>query len=62
MGGPRLEGRGRLATSISSCEKYKNSALYHGAILWNMLPVNIRNMDSFDSFKAHQKNAMKENG
>ena len=38
---------------ISLCEKYKNSALYHGAILWNMLPVNIRNIDSFDSFKAH---------
>ena len=42
--------------------EYKNSALYHGAILWNMLPVNIRNIDSFDSFKAHQKKAMKENG
>ena len=27
-----------------------------------MLPVNIRNIDSFDSFKAHQKKAMKENG
>ena len=49
-------------TVIPSCEKYKNSALYHGAILWNMLPVNIRNIDSFDSFKAHQKKAMKENG
>ena len=46
----------------TDCEKYKNSALYHGAILWNMLPVNIRNIDSFDSFKAHQKKAMKENG
>ena len=49
-------------TVIPSCEKYKNRALYHGAILWNMLPVNIRNIDSFDSFKAHQKKAMKENG
>ena len=49
-------------TVIPSCEKYKNSALYHGAILWNMLTVNIRNIDSFDSFKAHQKKAMKENG
>ena len=45
-----------------SCEKYKNSALYHGTILLNLLPVNIRNIDSFDSFKAHQKKAMKENG
>ena len=49
-------------TVIPSCEKYKNSALYHGAILWNLLSVNIRNIDSFDSFKAHQKKAMKENG
>ena len=49
-------------TVIPSCEKYKNSALYHGAILWNMLPVNIRNIDSFDSFKAYQKKARKENG
>ena len=49
-------------TVIPSCEKYKNSALYHGAILWNMLPVNIRKMDSFDSFKTHQKKAMRENG
>ena len=49
-------------TVIPSCEKYKNSALYHGAILWNLLPVNIRNIDSFDSFKAHQRKAMKENG
>ena len=49
-------------TVIPSCEKYKNGALYHGAILWNMLPVNIRNIDSFDSFKVHQKKAMTENG
>ena len=49
-------------TVIPSCEKYKNSAIYDGAILWNMLPVNIGNIDSFDSFKAHQKKAMKENG
>ena len=46
-------------TVIPSCQKYKNSALYHSAILWNLLPVNIRNMDSFDSFKAHQKKVMK---
>ena len=49
-------------TVIPNCEKYKNSALYHGAILWSLLHVNIRNIDSFDSFKAHQKKAMKENG
>ena len=40
----------------------KISALYHGAILWDLLPVNIRNIDYFDSFEAHQKKAMKENG
>ena len=57
-----LKYHGRTVFVIPSCEKYKNSALYHGAISWNMLPVNIRNIDSFDSFKAHQKKAMKENG
>ena len=49
---------------------YKNKAMRNTKtvlytmflFLWNMLPVNIRNIDSFDSFKAHQKKAMKENG
>ena len=58
----RSKGAPLFTTVILSCEKYKNSALYHGAILWNLLPVNIRNIDYFDSFKAHQKKAMKENG
>ena len=49
-------------TVIPNCEKYKKNALYYGAILWNALPVNIRNIDSFDSFKVHQKKAMKVNG
>ena len=47
-------------TVIPSSVKYKNTALYHGAVLWNF-PVNIRNMDSSDSFKVRQKKAMKEN-
>ena len=42
-------------TVIPSSVKYKNTALYHGANLWNLLPVNIRNMDSF---KVCQKKAM----
>ena len=58
----RSRGAPLFQTVIPNCEKYKNSALYHGAILWNVLPVNIRNIDSFDSFKAHQNKTMKENG
>ena len=42
-------------TIIPNCEKYKNSVLYKGAIRWNSLPVDIRNIDSYDSFKNLQK-------
>ena len=58
----RSRGAPLFKTVIPSCEKYKNSALDHSAILWNLLPVNIRNINSFDSFNAHQKKTMKENG
>ena len=27
---------------VPSCEKYKHSASYHGAISWTLLPVNIK--------------------
>ena len=45
-------------TVIPKCEKYKNSVFYKGAIHWNSLPVNIRNIDSYDSFKNLQKRNM----
>ena len=45
-------------TIIPKCEKYKNSALYLGAIRWNSLPVNIRNIGTYNSFKNLQKRDM----
>ena len=42
-------------TVIPKCQKYKNSVLYNGAIKWNSLPVNIRNTETYDSFKLVQK-------
>ena len=45
-------------TIIPKCEKYKNSVFYKGAIRWNSLPVNIRNIDTYDSFKTLQKKNM----
>ena len=45
-------------TFIPKCEKYKNSVFYKGAINWNLLPVNIRNIDTYDSFKNLQKQNM----
>ena len=34
--------------------------LYHGAFLMKFDPVNVRNIDSFDSFKVIQKKTIKE--
>ena len=45
-------------TIIPKCEKYKNSVLYIGAIKWNNLPVNLRNIETYDSFKNIQKRNM----
>ena len=45
-------------TIIPKCEKYKNSVLYNGAVLWNTLPVNVRNLATYDSFKNLQKRNM----
>ena len=42
-------------TIIPKCQKYKNSVFYNGAIKWNSLPVNIRNTETYNSFKLIQK-------
>ena len=39
-------------------EIYKGSCLYRGVIEWNSLPVQIRNIDSFNTFKSIQKKWM----
>ena len=32
-------------------ELYEKSVFYHGAFLWNNLPLNVRMLDDIDSFK-----------
>ena len=41
-------------------ETFKRSVLYSGAVLWNELPTNLRSMDNFSVFKAHQTREMNE--
>ena len=36
-------------------EKYKNNVFYYGALKWNNLHVDIRNIESYDKFKCVQK-------
>ena len=45
-------------TIIPKCEKYKHSVFYNGAVKWNSLPVKIRNIGSYNSFKSLQKKNM----
>ena len=42
-------------TIIPKCKKYKHSVLYNGAVKWNSLPVKIRNIAFYNSFKSLQK-------
>ena len=37
---------------VPHTELYKKSVFYHGAFLWNNLPVNIRMQENIDSFKT----------
>ena len=36
-------------------EKYKNNVLYKGPLLWNSLPVEVRNYQTYDHLKNHLK-------
>ena len=38
-----------------SCEKYKNNVFYNGAVTWNNLPVNTRNIEMYEKFKFQHK-------
>ena len=37
------------------CEKYKANVYYKGALMWNGLPVHIRNIEQCNSFKENRK-------
>ena len=45
-------------TCIPKLELYKKGSIYRGVQVWNVLPAVIRNIDTFTTFKAVQKNEM----
>ena len=47
-------------TCIPMLEKYKKGTIYRGIHEWNNLPVEIRNIGTFNSFKCNQKAWMQE--
>ena len=38
-----------------SCEKYKNNVFYNGAITWNNLPANARNIQTYEKIQISAK-------
>ena len=42
-------------TTKPTCEKFKANVFYKGALLWNGLPVHIRNTETYTIFKENQK-------
>ena len=45
-----------LIPSVNSVMKGQNSLRYLGPLIWNLIPIEIRNLDSFDAFKSEIKN------
>ena len=40
---------------VPKLEAYKHSVEYTGAVQWNNLPLEVRNINNSVSFKTHQK-------
>ena len=51
----RLHDAPVFSTSKPILEKYKANVFYYGAVLWNNLRPSIRNIETYDKFKATQK-------
>ena len=51
----RLHDAPVFKTEKPNSEKYKANVFYSGAVLWNELPVHVRNIDSYPIFKNKQK-------
>ena len=58
--GTRSRDAPLFKTKIPKTEAYKRSVLYNGAIEWNSLSVDLRNMDLLLPFKFHQKHWLSE--
>ena len=51
----RLHDAPVFATLKPNCEKYKMNVYYNGAVVWNTLPVHVRNIETYNIFKNTQK-------
>ena len=51
----RLHDAPVFITIKPNIEKYKNNVFYYGAVKWNNLPVNVRNIETYDKFKSTLK-------
>ena len=58
----RIQTRSQSAKKIivnkPNLEAYKRSIIYSGAVSWNVLDIEMKNIQIFDAFKYHQKNEM----
>ena len=51
----RLHDAPAFVTFKPNSEKYKTNVYYKGAVAWNNLPSNIRNIETYEKFKNSQK-------
>ena len=56
----RLRDAPLFKTKIPRCEAYKRSVIYNGAVEWNSLSAELRNIDLLLTFKFHQKRWLTE--
>ena len=54
----QLHGAQVFDTIKPNCVKYKSNVFYKGAILWNSLSANIRNIERYDKFKKYKNNGL----
>ena len=47
-------------TCIPALEKYKKGTIYRGIQEWNNLPADTRNINTYNKFKTHQKQWLRE--
>ena len=51
----RLHDAPVFVTKKPNNEKYKQNVFYYGAVQWNNMPVNVRNIETYEKFKSVQK-------
>ena len=54
----RAHGATFFRVDLPKCEQCKGNTVYRGAVAWNLLPVNQRNIPLYTQFKYIQKKEM----